>query len=252
MNKNSNRKIRLFTLIELLVVIAIIAILAAMLLPALNAAREKARAASCQNNFKTIGLAAMQYSDDFDDYTVSPNSKSNVASCWTNVAWHYGSGPIAGYMGIKGYTTNYCIGGYHALSKKRSEFACPSAAPQTETDYFTIGVNHLMRYADEPIKRGKLRSPSRGAYFLENAVFNNVGNIAVSVKYDLAPTDSLSPGFRHSKTCVVNFFDGHVQAVNVDKMPLNPRHTAYAENSSFWKPWNLPSSWNAVAEKIFN
>ena len=69
-----------FTLIELLVVIAIIAILAAILLPALNSARDRGYTAQCLNNFKQLGVTMHQYHDDFDNFPSTHGGYYNFGS----------------------------------------------------------------------------------------------------------------------------------------------------------------------------
>ena len=62
---------RHFTLIELQIVIAIVAILDAMLLPALNKAREKGRLVSCMSNLKQLGLSNANYLNEYREYFCS-------------------------------------------------------------------------------------------------------------------------------------------------------------------------------------
>ncbi len=114
-----------FTLIELLVVIAIIAILAAILFPVFAKAREKARQATCLSNQKQIGLATMQYVQDYDE--VYPAIECfGPGRVWVdNVAWAAAS-PYGVFYGLEPYM------------KSLGQMRCPSTSAAGKISYVAV------------------------------------------------------------------------------------------------------------------
>ena len=119
---------RAFTLIELLVVIAIISILAAIIFPVFSSAREKARQASCTSNEKQIGLAMLQYAQDYDEVLTRS---------------FYGSATADSDM-----TANYkWMDAVYPYVKNQQVFTCPSDTSslpyifRTGENYGSYGLN---------------------------------------------------------------------------------------------------------------
>lgn len=114
---------RSFTLIELLIVIAIISILAAMLLPALNAARSKARAIQCMSQLRTLGTTVRIYANDNKDY--APPTV-------------YGSDKKLGYYLLCPYL-NLPAGSPGVAAYRKSILCCPEYKPATaETPRYAL------------------------------------------------------------------------------------------------------------------
>lgn len=210
--RNSQMK---FTLIELLVVIAIIAILAGMLLPALNAARERARAISCTNNLKQIGLAGSMYGNDFDGYWYHRKGAFNDVD-------NSGIPRISSYMGGPSKEAIAAVANDARLALMPAGFICPSMDEKRKDKSYAFSYNTAVA---QNYSNNIFRSLKFSSIYVANVSY---GPSAVAFAADAwSPTSggdncclsrSTSGAFalpqtRHSWNCNIVLVDGHVTQI---------------------------------------
>ena len=211
-----------FTLIELLVVIAIIAILAAMLLPALSAARERARASNCTAQLKQMGLATLMYTDQHEGFTPPCRWAAGVGEWW--------------------FTFNEYIPSHQKEVKMNSQFRCPSLAEQA-TPTGSIWASYVpngnfFEAGKIGLNTSVIGQPDYSAIFIESSWEGEagyVGPVAPQIFFNqngrflVGGTLNLS-AYPHNKAMNVLFFDGHVSSVN---KPENNKYLDIAYKSSY-------------------